>query len=888
MGKRADTVIDNEFIIRRKIFILCSIVMIIALAISFVEVLLTYQSWEFKMIMGAGVILYSLCILLAINTNRINRGAFAMGVIVILFYIPFTFFMEGGVSGGAPLWFLFMVMFISVIMEGAAKWISLVLEFLVAVFCYYMSLAYPNVIKVPSGTLLHVYSFVALAATGLAAVVVVDYIIRLYRSERLKSEEQMREIKALNDSQNQFFSSMSHEIRTPINTIIGLNEMILREDISDEVAEDAANIRSAGKMLLNLINDILDMSKLESGQMQITPSEYHPGDMLSDIVGMLWLRAKEKNLEFHVNVAPDIPDRLIGDEVRIKQVLINVLNNAIKYTREGSVTLFVQCEKTGDGRVNIIYTVEDTGIGIKKEDIPYLFTAFKRVDEGETRHIEGTGLGLSIVKRFTELMDGKVTVNSVYAVGTTFVIEIPQEAVGENEIGQIDLEHSHHLDKLTRYKQKFEAPEAQILVVDDNASNIMVVTKLLRQTRVKIDTAMNGAEALEKTQDKEYNVIFMDHLMPEMDGIECFRRIRNQVGGRCRDTKTVVLTANTGEDNKAIYEKEGFSAYIAKPVSGEELEEVLFRLLPGELIKVIDDGANVFEETISWMQDSYKKAQVAITTESVADLPQELLEKYGISSIPHKVMTEEGLFKDSVEIDTRGVLAYLEDMSHHIKTAAPDVKEHEEFFANQLRHANNIVHISISSKVGSSGCPVAMEASKAFDSVTVFDTEHLSSGEGLMAIEAAVMAEKGKSAEEIVSELNELKGKVHTSFIVDNIDFLARAGQISTRIANLTKSVSGHPILTMRKGKMKLQTVFFGSRRRAWKRYIDMALGNPLTIDRKILFVTYVGINNKELEWIRSRIEEKVKFEEIYFQKASPAIAVNCGPGTFGVLFREK
>lgn len=225
---------------------------------------------------------------------------------------------------------------------------------------------------------------------------------KIYKSENRRAMEEAEKVEKLNLSQNRFFSNMSHEIRTPINTIIGLNEMILRENISDEVAEDAANISSASKMLLHLINDILDMSKLESGQMQLTPTVYRPGDMLSEIVGMLWLRAKEKGLEFRMNVAPDLPAELTCDEVRISQILINVLNNAIKYTKEGSVSLSVQCGERNGTALNVIYTVTDTGKGIKKEDIPYLFTAFRRVDETQNRHIEGTGLGLSIVQGITE------------------------------------------------------------------------------------------------------------------------------------------------------------------------------------------------------------------------------------------------------------------------------------------------------------------------------------------------------------------------------------------------------------------------------------------------------------------------------------------------------
>ena len=268
-------------------------------------------------------------------------------------------------------------------------------------------------------------------------VIMSDTKFRL-NEQLVTAEKQRKEIYMLNKSQNSFFSNMSHEIRTPINTIIGLNEMILREDVSEEVIEDAVNIKAAGKLLLNLINDILDMSKFQSGSMQLLIEPYHTGDMLSDIVGMLWIRAKDKKLDFNVDVSPDIPAELIGDEVRIKQVLINIINNAIKYTKEGSVSLTVQCERKDDKTCNMIYMVSDTGIGIKSEDIPYLFSAFKRVDETSTKHIEGTGLGLSIVKQLVDIMGGKITVNSVYKKGSTFMIEIPQRIEREDSVGNYD------------------------------------------------------------------------------------------------------------------------------------------------------------------------------------------------------------------------------------------------------------------------------------------------------------------------------------------------------------------------------------------------------------------------------------------------------------------
>lgn len=731
-------------------------------------------------------------------------------------------------------------------------------------------------------------NFLIFAVFQLVMGVIMSYTKFRLNEQLVTAEKQRKEIYMLNKSQNSFFSNMSHEIRTPINTIIGLNEMILREDVSEEVIEDAVNIKAAGKLLLNLINDILDMSKFQSGSMQLLIEPYHTGDMLSDIVGMLWIRAKDKKLDFNVDVSPDIPAELIGDEVRIKQVLINIINNAIKYTKEGSVSLTVQCERKDDKTCNMIYMVSDTGIGIKSEDIPYLFSAFKRVDETTTKHIEGTGLGLSIVKQLVDLMGGKITVNSVYKKGSTFMIEIPQRIEREDSVGNYDFAKAGSAGRKKEYLPKFEAPEARILVVDDNEANLMVVSKLLRDTKVRIDTATSGNDALRKTLNIKYNVIFMDHLMPEMDGVECRRKIKDQTGGRCRETPIIILTANADEENRALYARENFDGYLAKPVSGDALENEVYNHLPKEIVHITGNRSEIAEESISWMSGTKKRKSIVVTSESVADLSPELVEKYGIAIIPHKVRTEEGLFKDGKEIETQGVLKYMEDPNHVVLPQGPTVREAEEFFAKQLSVANNVIHISISSKIEHSGYGPALEASKSFDNVFVIDSGHLSSSQGLMAIVAAKMAEEGLGAEQIVKELEAYKKKIHTSFIVDNLDFLSRAGQVGNGTANIVKSLMGRPVLKLRKGKMGVGITYFGAREQAWKAYISSTLSNASAIDTSILFVTYVGLSKRDTDWIREQVEKHVRFDEIYFKQASPAISVNCGPGTFGLLYMEK
>ncbi len=587
-------------------------------------------------------------------------------------------------------------------------------------------------------------------------------------------------------------------------------------------------------------------------------------------------------------MAPDLPGELFGDEVRIKQILINVLNNAIKYTKEGSVTLNIQCRREESNNATVIYSVSDTGKGIKKESIPYLFTAFKRVDETENRYIEGTGLGLSIVKQFVDLMGGKITVNSVYTKGSTFIIEIPQKSVSGSTIGAVDLSKRDSIMCLESYHQSFEAPDANVLVVDDTETNLMVVEKLLRDTKVKVVTASSAKAALERTAETNFQVIFMDHLMPEINGIECLHMIRDQKGGLCKESKIVALTANAGGDAKALYVKEGFDGYLVKPINGESLEKELRRLLPSELVTVTTSGGEIVEESTLWIKDHQAKAEVVITTESVSDLPQELVERYHIKVIPHLVSTEAGVFRDGEEVDTTGLLAYMEDEDKFVDTMAPDVAYHEAFFAKQLEHANNVVHISISSEMENSAYHAAAEAEKSFDNVFVIDSGHLSSGQGLLAIEAARLAEEGFGATEIVEKVLAARDRVHTSFVVDSMDYLARSKQIGKRKADVVNAFMLHPVLAMKKGRLSLDGLFFGTRDGSWKRYISSSLNTIGKIDTRILFITYVGLTNKEKEVIYEEIDKKMSFERIYFREASPVVAVNCGPGTFGLLFMTE
>ena len=416
----------------------------------------------------------------------------------------------------------------------------------------------------------------------------------LSTTERL--QEATEQATRASHSKSDFLANMSHEIRTPINAVLGMNEMILRESRDEKIRLYAHNVESAGKNLLSIINDILDFSKIEAGRMEITKGEYHLSAVLNDVTNMIIFRARAKDLAFHVNVDESLPDVLYGDEVRIRQVITNILNNAVKYTNEGSVTLTVRGERKAAretvqrendpvrGQLDLIVAVADTGIGIREEDRKKLFTKFERVDLTKTNTIEGTGLGLAITQSLLALMNGTVYVDSVYGEGSTFTLRIPQGIVKEEAIGDFREKTEQSVQESEDYAETFRAPDARILVVDDTEMNLVVMEGLLKQTELGIDTATGGRQALQMTQDTLYDLILMDQRMPEMDGTQTLQRIRAQEGGSNKDTPVICLTADAVQGARDRYLAEGFTDYLTKPVEILSLEAALMKYLPQEKV----------------------------------------------------------------------------------------------------------------------------------------------------------------------------------------------------------------------------------------------------------------------------------------------------------------
>ena len=394
-------------------------------------------------------------------------------------------------------------------------------------------------------------------------------------------EEQNEKLKISDKAKSTFISNMSHEIRTPINAVLGLNEMIIRETTDEKIRSYAYDIKNASKILLSVINDILDFSKIESGKMEIVPVEYNLPSLINGACNIISVRMKEKGLAFELDVDSELPGRLYGDEIRITQIILNILTNAVKYTEKGKVTLSVKGKRQENNELALTVSIRDTGIGIKKEDLATLFDEFTRLDVRRNRNIEGTGLGMSIVVHLLRQMGSELVVESEYGVGSVFSFTIVQKIIKDVPMGDIRLAKDNYLLHEESGKEPFSASKAKILVVDDNRVNLKVVKALLKTTKIQVDTASSGEVALEKLQENEYQLVLMDHFMPNIDGVETLHRMR-ELGEKYSNIPVIALTANVLSGTREKYQNMGFDDFLEKPINVDRMEEMMMSYIPKE------------------------------------------------------------------------------------------------------------------------------------------------------------------------------------------------------------------------------------------------------------------------------------------------------------------
>ena len=521
--------------------------------------------------MGAGVVSLGLLIY-STRTGKYRICYWISIVVIFLILFPSLFFSGGGYKGGMPFFFVFAVVFTVYMLDGWGMLVTSLVEMGFYSWLCWLAYEYPGAI-VPFASEEAVVTDVIIGlitvSISLGATMFVQ--VRMYQRQQRELEAARKEAEAASQAKSTFLANMSHEIRTPIHVILGMNEIIHRQTRRRQVREYSERIEETSKMLLSLVDSVLDVSKIESGKMELLPQAYTTAELVKTLTLIGKTQCSRKNLHFRAEIDPNLPPRLWGDLPHIRQIASNFLSNAVKYTEKGSITLEITGEPQEEGFLLQI-SVSDTGIGIRKDVLPTLFEAFSRADVAAHRNIEGTGLGLTIVRELTDLMGGTVAVESKPGQGSTFSVKLPQQLPEPETRGT------------SQAALSFCAPEARMLVVDDNEGNRMVMRELLAGTEMKVETAESGFQCLEMVEKTRYDIILMDYMMPGLDGAETMERLKENPAF---STPVIALTADATAETEQRLMAGGFAACLVKPIPWPRLRDALLRCLPPEKVSLI-------------------------------------------------------------------------------------------------------------------------------------------------------------------------------------------------------------------------------------------------------------------------------------------------------------
>lgn len=543
-------------------------------------------------ILIAAILIASFPFYLANYRGKLVLASNVMVVAVCFILFPAVFFVRGGIESGMSSWFALGILFIFLLLDGVNFVLMLSLDAIVVAGCYWISYRFPQLVQghmLRSSFFLDVVQGIFTTSLAVGMILKVQAWIQKQQGNVLeeknkqllemtqKAKRAQRDAEVANHSKSNFLANMSHEIRTPINTVLGMNEMILRQTTEENTRSLAQDIRTSTESLLEIVNEILDFSRIESGKMQLMEDDYELRDVLHDTATAFDLRAKEKGLYLHLDIDEQLPSMYRGDSLRLRQIINNIMSNAIKYTREGGIRFSVSGYQEEDSEI-LHFEIEDTGVGIHEEDMQRLFEAFERIDEKSNRNIEGTGLGMAITANLLDMMGTTLQVKSTFGEGTMFCFDLKQRVKDWTPMGIFEARERKD-DSNQKQEFTFIAPDISILLVDDNAMNRKVFCKLLKHTQMQIDEADNGFTCLEMVKKKHYDLIFLDHMMPELDGVETFSYMQSMQENLCKDTPVIVLTANAIIGAKEQYLKIGFRDYLSKPIDPRLLENLIVEQL---------------------------------------------------------------------------------------------------------------------------------------------------------------------------------------------------------------------------------------------------------------------------------------------------------------------
>ncbi|MCR4650193.1 MAG: DegV family EDD domain-containing protein [Lachnospiraceae bacterium] len=880
-------VASDDLSIREKIFrIICVEAQVVTIASLLEElVVATRIPVIICILLILGII--TLAQYMVIRNKAVNLAINIVGVGLILIALPSIFFASGGVEGGMGIWFAMGMYYIFLMYDGKALRFFVIFNTIIDVTCYYVAFHYPTLLArgVREGTL-YLDNVFAVTVVGITAGFLFIFQYKLFEYQKRKSDENEERLEELAHSRERFYANFSHEIRNPINAMVGLNEIILRDSCEPETLVNSMTIKRSAKLLLNLVNDIMDLSQISNNSMELVNNEYNTRELFKEILGLIKSRAEEKKLKLEAMVDPSLPATMIGDERRLIQIVLNLLTNGVKYTPEGMVRLEVYALEKTANKVKLKITVTDTGIGIKKENIGSLFDSYRQFDRNINSKIEGNGLGLAITRELVSLMGGEITVDSIYTKGSTFTVILDQGYVGEELIGDTE-DFIEKDDEVEAYQKTFEAPRARILVIDDDEINRRIIQKLLEPSKMTVDEATDGKTALQLTRETSYDIIFTDYIMPGMNGAELLKEIRNQKGGMSNNAVIIALTGLSINSDMLKGASGGFDNTLQKPVEAKMLDRLMVEYLPDELVSYKSEEMT---ESMKGVVPSFakeRKRSILITTDRTSDLPTSLIESLGIRVMDIYVRTARGKFVDSLEINYSSNIAEYVQKGEIVPESA-SIDEYEQFFGNGLDEAEEIIHIATGSRFGSCYSN-AMKAAEGFDHVSVIDSNNVSGGIGILVLAAVEMAGEGKSADEIIEMINGLKYYVDMNAVIPSTAYFQRIGSMGPLVGRLLGYMHVRPSVHIGRNKIHMTLGFETDTDNAIRKHIKRNMWHKSAIDtdRPIIY-NYSGLNARQVEEIKQEMTHYIQSDRLYVHRSSVSVSGMVGVGSFAVTYFKK